>query len=75
MTILHLKRLKLIAEVEYINGVIVREGEKLGVSVTFNKTLLQLLSMPTEQIRELQHIISQFLAESERVTETQSVQP
>jgi 3-methyl-2-oxobutanoate hydroxymethyltransferase len=52
-------------EIESINGVIVREGEKLGVPVTFNKTLLQLLSMPTDQIKKLQTIIAQILTEFE----------
>lgn len=33
-------------EIDFINGAIVREGEKLGVSVFFNKTICNLLSLP-----------------------------
>lgn len=33
-------------EIDQINGAIVREGERLGVSVLFNKTLCNLLNVP-----------------------------
>lgn len=33
-------------EIDSINGAIVREGEKLGIDVPTNKTLIQLLSLP-----------------------------
>jgi len=33
-------------EIEYINGAIVREGEKLGVDVDFNRRIVSLLEHP-----------------------------
>lgn len=45
-------------EIDYINGAIVREGEKLGVEVLTNKTLVELLALP--YIADAQKVIQTF---------------
>lgn len=44
-------------EVQCINGAIVREGERLGIPVHFNKKLLDLLSRDSRPISDVQNIL------------------